>query len=176
MQIARILKSSSNADVGPANPTSGPAQARAIAISGSRDLQDTVVPDFEQDWAGQGYGNQPQAPSVTVNNNGQYYRPWREELGISFGRTLGNFFAFPIRLVGNILQGLLGIGMSIVKLIVLAVVAPTLIFTGIQMYQAKQNGESSTEIAAEVAGDAIGLAGAAIGGIWDAIFDSDEDG
>lgn len=168
MQFARILKSPSNPDIAPSHD-----QARSIAISGSRDLRETVPTEFEQDWAGQGYHNQGQAPAVTVNNNGQYYRPWREELGISFGRTLGNFFAFPIRLVGGVFSGIangiVGIGMTIVKLIVMAIIMPTLIYTGFQMYEAKQNGESSTEVAAEVAGEAIGLAGAALGGIWDAI-------
>lgn len=124
---------------------------------------------YGQDWPGQ-HPYAAQAPSVHVNNNQQMYRPWREELGISFGRTVGNFFAFPVRLVGRIFEGILGIFMTIVKFIVIAVVMPTLIFTGYQMYEAKQNGESATEIAADVAGEAIGLAGAALGGIWDAIF------
>ncbi len=167
MQFARTLYRQSDRDLAPAPRAESAEQARAIAI-GSQEILPPASPEH-------GFGTATaQAPSVTVNNNGQYYRPWREELGISFGRSVGNFFAFPVRLVGGIFEGILGIGMTIVKLIVMAIVMPTLIYTGFQMYEAKQNGESSTEVAAEVASDAVGLFGAALGGIWDGIFGGDD--
>ena len=69
------------------------------------------------------------APSINVgvNNNGQFYRPWREELGLSFAKTIGNFFAWPFRLVGRLAEGILNAGVGIVKMMLIAVVAPTLI-------------------------------------------------
>src|SRR3546814_5965607 len=51
-------------------------------------------------------------------------------------------------------------------MMLIAVVAPTLIYTGIAMYEARAAGESSTEVAAEVGKQGIGLVGAVLGGIW----------
>lgn len=116
----------------------------------------------------------PPSTSVNVNNNGQFYRPWREELALSFAKTIGNFFAWPFRLVGKLAEGILNAGIGIVKMMLLAVVAPTLIYTGLQMYQARAAGESSTAVAAEVGKQGIGLVGAVLGGIWDGIFGDDE--
>src|SRR3546814_189788 len=68
------------------------------------------------------------APStnVSVNNNGQFYRPWREELALSFAKAVGNFFAWPFRLLGKLAEGILNAGLGIVKMMLIAVVAPTL--------------------------------------------------
>src|SRR3546814_10492827 len=92
------------------------------------------------------------APStnVSVNNNGQFYRPWREELALSFAKAVGNFFAWPFRLLGKLAEGILNAGLGIVKMMLIAVVAPTLIYTGIAMYEARAAGESQTAVAAEI--------------------------
>src|SRR3546814_17668465 len=54
------------------------------------------------------------APStnVSVNNNGQFYRPWREELALSFAKAVGNFFAWPFRLLGKLAEGILNAGLG----------------------------------------------------------------
>lgn len=108
--------------------------------------------------------------NVQVNNNGQFYRPWREELALSFAKTIGNFLGWPFRLVGHIAEGILNAGLGIVKMMLLAVVAPTLIYTGIEMYQARAAGESSAQVAADVGKQGISLVGAVLGGVWDGIF------
>lgn len=121
-------------------------------------------------------GNPQQpVPHVEVNNNGQFYRPWKEELALAFGKNIGNFFAWPLRLVGGIVEGIINAGLGIVKLVLIAVIAPTLIYTGMEMYQASQQGESATAAAAEVGKDAIGLMGAVLGGMWDGVFGSDDE-
>ena len=121
------------------------------------------------------YDDPGSGTNVSVNNNGNFYRPWKEELALSFGKSVGNFFAFPIRLIGNIFEGIVSAGIGVIKLILIAVIAPTLLYTGMQMYHAGQNGESSTAAAADVGKEAIVLVGAVLGGIWDGIFGGDED-
>lgn len=123
--------------------------------------------DHEAGWIDPSH--QPQT-NVSVNNNGNFYRPWKEELALSLGRTVGNFFAFPIRLIGKIFEGIVAAGISLLKLILLAVIAPTLIYTGMQMYQARQAGEPIAAAAADVGKEAIGLVGAVLGGMWNGAF------
>lgn len=112
----------------------------------------------------------PPHTNVSVNNSGNFYRPWKEELALSFGKSVGNFFAFPIRLIGTLFEGILSAGIKVLSWILFAVIAPTLLYTGMQMYQASQAGESSTAAAAEVGKQAIGLIGAVLGGVWDGVF------
>lgn len=121
-------------------------------------------------------GNQPPAhtTNVEVNNNGNYYRPWKEEIAISFARSLGNFCAFPFRLIGGVFEGVFAAGIRLMKLVIFAVLAPTLLYTGMQMYKASENGETLVEAAAAVGKQSIGLMGAVLGGIWDGIFGDDE--
>lgn len=118
---------------------------------------------------------QPPVTNVAVNNNGNFFRPWKEELALSLGKAIGNFFAWPVRLIGGIAEGVINAGLGILKLVLMAVIAPTLIYTGIEMYEASQAGESATEAAAEVGEQAVGLMGAVLGGIWDGVFGDDEE-
>lgn len=124
--------------------------------------------------AGQMHHTAANGTNVHITNAGQFYRPWREELALSFAKTIGNFFGWPIRLLGRIAEGIVNAGLGIIKMMLIAVVAPTLIYTGIQMYEARSAGASSAEAAAEVGKEGIKLVGAVLSGIWDGIFDGEE--
>src|SRR3546814_3220354 len=112
--------------------------------------------------------------SSDVCSSDLFYRPWREELALSFAKAVGNFFAWPFRLLGKLAEGILNAGLGIVKMMLIAVVAPNLIYTGIAMYEVRADGESSTEGAAEVGKQGIGLVGDVLGGNWDGILGEEE--
>lgn len=116
-----------------------------------------------------------QAPGthVNVNNNGQFYRPVKEELTLSFVKTIGNFFAWPIRLVGGFIEGIVQGAVGILKGLLLMIVAPMMLMTGYSYYQANQD-KPATEIAADLGSRGVHLVGAMLGGIWDGITGDDE--
>lgn len=103
---------------------------------------------------------------VQVNNGGQYYRPWKEELLLSGFRTFGNFLAWPFRLIG----GLMG---SAMRFMLFAVVVPSILIGAISFYQEHRD-QPAADTAREIGRSGVGIAGAALGGIWDGIFGSDD--
>jgi hypothetical protein len=119
------------------------------------------------------YGQQPVGTHVNVNNNQQMYRPWKEELGLSFVKTIGNFFAWPFRLIGNLIENLVLMGAGVLRTMLLLIVGPMLLMGGYSFYQANQD-KPATEIAAELGKEGVGLVGAMLGGIWDGVFGDDE--
>ncbi|QAY80134.1 hypothetical protein [Sphingosinicella sp. BN140058] len=111
--------------------------------------------------------------TVTVHNNAQNYRPWKQELGLSFAKTVGNFFAWPFRFAGRIIEGLVMAGVGLLQKVLLILVAPMLLFAGVNFYQANKD-RPATEIAADLGKDGVHLVGAILGGVWDGIFGDDE--
>lgn len=103
---------------------------------------------------------------VEVNNGGQYYRPWKEELLLSGFKTIGNLIAWPFRLVG----GLLG---SALRFAMFAIVVPCLLFGAIGFYQSHRD-RPAAETAHEIGRSGVGIVGSVFSGIWDGIFGSKE--
>lgn len=101
---------------------------------------------------------------VEVNNGGQHYRPWKEELLLSGFRTIGNLIAWPFRLVG----GLLG---SALRFAMFAIVVPCLLFGAIGFYQTHRD-RPAAETAHEIGRSGVGIVGSVFSGIWDGIFGS----
>lgn len=129
--------------------------------------------DPAQYYAAHGYYPPAPATNVEVNNNGQFFRPLKEELTLSFARSIGNFFAWPFRLVGRFIEGAIMAGLGVLKLVSVAIVMPLVLFTGYQYYESNQD-KPGTEVAAELGKDGVGLVGAMLGGVWDGIFGSDD--
>lgn len=125
-------------------------------------------PEQLYDQYGQPYPMVQQQPNVNVNvsHDGNYYRPWKEELMISGFRSIGNVIAWPFRLIANLLGGAL-------RLALMFVIVPAMIFGAISFYQSHQD-KPATEMAHDVGKAGVGLVGAAFGGIWDGIFGGDE--
>lgn len=109
---------------------------------------------------------QQQAPNVTVSVNGSHYRPWREELLISGWRSAGNLLAWPFRLVAGLIGSALRIALTFI-------IGPAMLLGAIAFYQSHKDA-SGPQMAHDVGKAGVGLVGAAIGGIWDGIFGSDE--
>ena len=111
--------------------------------------------------------------NVSVSNNGMYYRPVREELQLSAYRSFGNFFAWPVRLVGrlteNVLNALMGLFGFILKLLII----PTILFLGISIYQASE-GRTAGETAQVVGKESVGVIGGLLSGVWDGLFGEDD--
>jgi hypothetical protein len=132
--------------------------------------QDAQHPNHGQayDQYGQPYQMPPAQPSVnvTVSNDGQYYRPWKDELKISAGRSIGNFIAAPFLLV----WGLLG---AALRMALMFVIVPAMIFGAIAFYQSHQD-KSGNEMAHDIGKAGVGLVGSAFSGIWDGFFGDDE--
>lgn len=117
--------------------------------------------------------HQHNAPAVNVAVNTSAYRPWKEELYLSGWKTFGNFLAFPFRLVGRLVEQLMLMMAGVLKIALMAVIMPSLLFAGFQFYQAHKD-QPATETAHEVGKAGIGLVGSVLGGAWDGIFGSDE--
>lgn len=119
------------------------------------------------------YGQFAAGTNVTVNNGGQFYRPWKEELLISGWRSFGNFLAWPFRLVGRFVEHVVLMFAGVLKLALMAVVLPSLLFAGVSFYQSHKD-QPAGETAHEVGKAGVGLVGSVLGGIWDGIFGDDD--
>jgi len=151
------------------HPQASRATRRLQPMPQNPQQQPQQHPGQMYDQYGQPYMMQPQAqPNVSVNvsHDGNYYRPWKEELMISGFRSIGNLIAWPFRLIANLLGGAL-------RLALMFVIVPAMIFGAISFYQSHQD-KPATEMAHDVGKAGVGLVGAAFGGIWDGLFGSDE--
>jgi hypothetical protein len=110
-----------------------------------------------------------QQPGVNVSVNTAAYRPWKEELLISGWKTVGNFFAWPIRLIAGFLEGIIG---AASRLIMIALV-PALLLSGLAFYQSHKD-QPAGETAHQVGKASVGMVGSILGGIWAGIFGEDE--
>lgn len=112
--------------------------------------------------------------NVSVSNNGTYYRSVREELQLSAFRTMGNFFAWPFRLIGRLSEGILNAIMGLFGFILKLLIIPTVLFLGITIYQASEN-RTAGETAEVVGKESVGVIGGLLSGIWDGIFGDEEE-
>lgn len=111
--------------------------------------------------------------NVNVSSNGMYYRPVREELQLSAYRSVGNFFAWPFRLIGRLSESILNAIMGLFSFILKLLVIPTILFLGISIYQASE-GRTAGETAAVVGKESVGVIGGLLSGIWDGLFGDEE--
>ncbi len=136
-----------------------------------------IYPDFDHDdhlgYYGHRNHNNESRGDVNVSVNTAAYRPWKEEVGLSFLRTIGNFFGWPFRLIGKFVEGIMGMFVRVLGMILLFVIAPTVIFAGISYYQENKD-RPTTEMAHDIGAEGVGLVGSVLGGIWDGIFGDDE--
>lgn len=147
-----------------------PQQLRRLHPYGRPDQIDALA---DQD-AAYGYGHPAQpAINVSVNNGGQYYRPWKDELKIKGGSMLIDFFAWPFRLVASFFESLVSMAGRALWMIFMIIVLPTLLFSGMAFYQSHKD-RPAAETAHEVGKAGVGLVGSVLSGIWDGIFGGDE--
>lgn len=116
----------------------------------------------------------PQAamPSININNNA--YRPWKEEIALSLAKATGNFFAYPLRFAARSFEAISDMALSVLRMAAIAVVTPTLIYAGFQMYDARQKGEPMVEIATDMGKTGVQVIGGLVAGIWQGIFGNED--
>ena len=115
---------------------------------------------------GRAHDDRREGVHVQVNNGGQHYRPWREELLLSGFRTVGDLLAWPFRLIG----GLVG---AAAKIMLIGVIAPAVFFGAVGFYMDHRNAPA-TETAHAVGKSGVGIVGSAFRGLWDGIVGNDD--
>lgn len=112
---------------------------------------------------------------VNIDQRGQFYRPWKEEMKISFFRSLGKAIAFPFVLIGELIKGVLMGLLGIAKVAAVVLILPILIFKGMQYAEESKN-KNAEQIAGEIGASSVGIANSVGRGLKDGMSKAPDKG
>ena len=122
--------------------------ARPVAASASRDIVPVpnreTLPTVQDQVSGaqQAHAVLPNGQNISVVTNHNIHLPFKDWLLRGILGSVGSVFAFPFRVVGNAINGLVEGVIGIVKMAIILILAPTLIWLGMQLLAEMKEQES----------------------------------
>lgn len=111
--------------------------------------------------------------NLHLDQRANHYRPWKEDLGLSAARTLGNFVTWPIRLIGRLIEAVINGLLGIATKALLIVLVPGLLIAGYNYAQTLHN-KSTSQNAHDIGATSIHIVSGIAAGVWDAIRGKDK--
>lgn len=147
--------------------------SRPTAVTQSRDLVPTTVrerlpvPQSKEQGAVEAHAVLPNGQSINVVTNHNVHLPFREWMLRGVVGAFGNLLAFPFRMIGNALNSMVEGVIGILKIAIIMILGPTLIWLGFMLLADMQQEDSVESGAATIvnrAGDVATGVGKGIDG------------
>jgi hypothetical protein len=153
----------------PATPNTEPVPVESAntmpAVQPAAALEPEIIPARPSQVASY---HAPAGATLSIDQRSQLYRPVREELTLTFAKTMGNALAFPFRLVAKLFEGIFMGILGVAKAALLLILMPMLVIKGC-MYADSVKDKSASEIAYDVGAGTLTITGDVASGAWDGL-------